>query len=64
MTNPPPDDRIGGLVENMFRDVLTDEERTELVERIREWEEANPGLSPSERIAGWIDLAYEFQAGR
>ncbi len=48
----------------MFRDVLAEYERAELVARIRAWEAEHPDLSPSERISGWIDIAYDFQAGR
>lgn len=55
---------IDGLVENMFRDVLAEDERAELVERIRAWEVENPDLSPGQRISGWIDIAYDYQAGR
>jgi hypothetical protein len=65
VTTPEPDERkIDSLVDNMFRDVFTDEERAELVERIKVWEVDHPGLTPSQRISGWIDLAYDFQAGR
>ncbi len=65
MTTPSPDGhRIDDLVDNMFRDVLTEEERAELVARIRTWEVENPGLSPSQRISAWIDIAYDYQAGR
>lgn len=48
----------------MFRDVFNDEERAELVARIRAWEAANPDLPASQRISSWIDIAYDYQAGR
>lgn len=53
---------VAALVENMFADVLTPSERQQLLSRIEEWEAANPGLSSAERITGWIDVAYEYQA--
>lgn len=56
--------QIDHLVDSMFRDVLNDDERAELVARIRVWEEENPGSTASARISAWIDIAYEFQAGR
>lgn len=56
--------QIDHLVDNMFRDVLSDEERAELIARIRAWEHANPGLKASARISAWIDIAYDYQAGR
>jgi len=56
--------QIDHLVDNMFRDVLNDDERAELIARIRIWEDANPGLPASTRISAWIDIAYDYQAGR
>ena len=53
---------VAALVENMFADVLTPSERQDLLARIEAWEAANPGLSSAERITGWIDVAYEYQA--
>lgn len=53
---------VAALVENMFADVLTPSERQDLLARIELWEAANPGLSSAERITGWIDVAYEYQA--
>lgn len=55
--------RIDHLVDQTFRDVLIDDERAELIARIRAWEEANPGLPASARISAWIDIAYEYQSG-
>lgn len=53
---------ISSLVDNMFRDVFTPDERRALLERITAWEAQNPGLSAGDRVTGWIDIAYEFQA--
>lgn len=53
---------VAALVENMFADVLTPSERQALLARIEDWEAANPGLTSAERITGWIDVAYEYQA--
>lgn len=58
------DPQIDHLVDNMFRDVLDEDERAELVSRIRAWEADNPGLKASARISAWIDIAYDYQAGR
>lgn len=65
MTAPQPrEPQIDHLVDHMFHNVLTDDERGELIARIRAWEAANPGLPASARISAWIDIAYEYQAGR
>ncbi len=50
------------LVDHMFEHVLGDEERVELLVWIRRWEAANPGVDSANRVTGWIDVAYEFQA--
>lgn len=52
------------LVEHMFYDVFTEAERSELLERIRAWEAANPAAAPADRVMAWIDIAYEYQVGR
>lgn len=57
-----PPTEVAALVENMFADVLTPAERQVLLARIEEWEAANPGLTSAQRITGWIDVAYEYQA--
>ena len=46
----------------MFAEVLTPEERAGLLEWIRVWEEANPGATSAQRVTGWIDVAYAYQA--
>lgn len=56
----PPE--VAALVENMFADVFTVQERQELLTRIESWEAANPGVTSAERITGWIDVAYLYQA--
>jgi hypothetical protein len=53
---------IDGLVDRMFDQVLSEAERAELLDRIREWEAANPDVAPAQRVTAWIDLAYELQA--
>jgi hypothetical protein len=53
---------IESLVDHMFDQVLTADERAELLIRIRAWEAANPDVDNAHRITGWIDVAYEFQA--
>lgn len=57
------DPRIDHLVESMFRGVFNEDERAELVSRIRAWEAANPGLQANARISAWIEIAYDYQAG-
>jgi hypothetical protein len=53
---------LAALVDNMFAEVLTPEERAGLLEWIRVWEEANPGATSAQRVTGWIDVAYAYQA--
>ena len=60
---PIPGD-LASLVDTMFSEVLTPEERGELLVHIREWEKQNPDVTPAQRVTGWIDVAYAFQAGR
>lgn len=57
-----PPANIDGLVDRMFDQVLSQAERAELLDRIREWETANPDVAPAQRVTAWIDLAYELQA--
>lgn len=58
---PRPVRDISTLVESMFADVFTDDERTILLERIREWERENPDVGQAQRVTGWIDVAYAYQ---
>jgi hypothetical protein len=55
---------VDSLVDRMFDQVLDQDERAELMLRIRAWEAANPDVDNAHRITGWIDVAYEFQARR
>jgi len=55
---------VDSLVDRMFDQLLDSDERAELLVRIRAWEAANPDVDNAHRITGWIDVAYEFQAGR
>lgn len=55
---------VAALVDNMFAEVLTPDERVGLLEWIRVWEDANPGATSAERVTGWIDVAYAYQARR
>jgi hypothetical protein len=54
---------VDSLVDRMFDQVLDPDERAELMVRIRAWEAAHPDVDNAHRITGWIDVAYEFQAG-
>lgn len=54
-----PDD-VAALVDNMFADVMTPEERAGLLEWIQAWEDANPGASSHVRVTAWIDVAYAY----
>lgn len=58
----PPPAELSALVDNMFADVFTPAERQQLLVRIEAWEAANPGLTSAQRITGWIDVAYAYQA--
>lgn len=53
---------VAALVDNMFAEVLTPEERAGLLQWIQVWEDANPGATSAERVTGWIDVAYAYQA--
>jgi hypothetical protein len=55
---------VDSLVDRMFDQVLDQDERAELMVRIRAWEAANPDVDNAHRITGWIDVAYESQARR
>ena len=52
------------LVQNMFQDVFTPEERAGLLVLIEAWEAENPNSSAHMRVTAWIDIAYRFQAER
>ncbi len=59
---PSPTTRdVSALVEQMFADVFTADERTHLLVWIRRWESENPDVGAAQRVTGWIDVAYEFQ---
>lgn len=64
MVTPPSHGDVSHLVDNMFRDVFTPDERAEFVERIIAMEGEGGVLPPAQRVMAWIDLAYEFQAER
>ncbi len=51
-----------GMIDRMFDQVLTEDERVELLAWIEEWETANPDADSAHRVTGWIDVAYAFQA--
>jgi hypothetical protein len=53
---------IEQLVEHMFDQVFTEDERAELLVWIHRWEAANPDVDAAHRVTGWIDVAYAFQA--
>lgn len=52
---------VSTLVETMFADVFTSDERATLLERIHEWERENPDVDAAHRVTGWIDVAYAYQ---
>jgi hypothetical protein len=52
---------VDALVDNMFSEVFSGDERALLLERIKRWEARNPGLTSAERVTAWIDVAYAFQ---
>lgn len=52
---------VAALVDRMFGEVFTDEERADLLAWIRAWEAENPDVTAAERVTGWIDVAYAFQ---
>ena len=60
----PDSARLRPLVDRMFSEVLTAEERAELLEWITAWEAENPDAPAAQRVTGWIDVAYAFQASK
>lgn len=52
------------LVDSMFGSLFDEQERAQLLARIEAFDSDNPGLSNAQRITGWIDVAYAFQAER
>jgi hypothetical protein len=52
---------VAALVDRMFGEVFTDDERADLLTWIRAWEAENPDVTAAERVTGWIDVAYSFQ---
>jgi hypothetical protein len=52
---------VAALVDRMFGEVFTDEERADLLTWIRAWESENPDVTAADRVTGWIDVAYAFQ---
>ena len=52
---------VAVLVDSMFGEVFTVEERVDLLTWIRAWEAENPGVTAADRVTGWIDVAYSFQ---
>lgn len=65
MSHTPLSERdLARLVNHMFEAVLSEDERAELLVWIRRWEAKNPGVDAANRVTGWIDVAYEFQARR
>lgn len=53
---------VAALVDRMFADVFTPDERTELLDWIRAWDAEHPDVDAAHRVTGWIDVAYAFQA--
>ena len=62
MPKPVRPQPIAALVENMFSEVFTAEERAGLLEHIEAWESENPDVTAAQRVTGWIDVAYAYQA--
>lgn len=52
---------VAALVDSMFGEVFTPEERADLLAWIRAWEAENPDVTAAQRVTGWIDVAYAFQ---
>ena len=52
---------VAVLVDSMFGEVFTAEERADLLTWIRAWEAENPDVTAAQRVTGWIDVAYAFQ---
>lgn len=55
---------VDELVDRMFADVFSEDQRIALRSRVAAWEAANPGAKASVRVEAWIDIAYAFQAER
>ena len=49
------------LVDSVFGEVFTVDERADLLTWIHGWEAENPDVTAAERVTGWIDVAYAFQ---
>jgi hypothetical protein len=60
-SRPRPQLVVADVVDRMFGDVFTADERAELVEWIQAWEDAHPDVPQAERVTAWIDVAYAFQ---
>ncbi len=52
---------VARLVDSMFGEVFTADERADLRAWIEAWEAENPDVTAAERVTGWIDVAYSFQ---
>ena len=52
---------MAALVDTMFGEVFTPDERADLLTWIQAWEAENPDVTAAERVTGWIDVAYAFQ---
>lgn len=53
---------VAHLVQHMFADVFTEDERAGLLAQITAWDAEHPDASPADRISAWIDIAYEYQS--
>jgi hypothetical protein len=62
MTRTPGPADVAALIDGMFADVLSAAERRELRVWIERWDAENPDVDPANRVTGWIDVAYAFQA--
>jgi hypothetical protein len=62
VASSPPARDVSALVETMFANVFTADERAALLDRIHEWERRNPEVDSAHRITGWIDVAYAYQS--
>lgn len=59
---PSPTTRdVSALVDHMFADVFTAEERVGLLEWVSRWDAENPDVAAAPRVTGWIDVAYAYQ---
>ena len=48
---------VAVLVDRMFGEVFTVDERADLLTWIQAWEAENPDVTAAERVTGWIDVA-------